>query len=133
MAGGSHLSVLAERGSKGPHYDRGGNSRLQVTASVTVSAAGDVAQVDIVHDGKRVICGPGKKHLNSLPSSEVIPPFGFDVAERGFVRRSTFLRILMRFDQWLTKNEVKRPVLLWMDGYDGHKGEEKYEGEIKAN
>ena len=95
---------------------------MQVTASVTVSAAGQTAQVDFIFDGKKVICGPGKKHLNDLPVSSAIPPFNFDVAPKGFVRRSTFLRILKRFDLWLTNNSVKRPVILWVDGYDGHKG-----------
>ena len=122
MGGGSHVAVLAEKGTKGPLYDRGGRDRGQVTASVTVSAAGQTAQVDIIFDGKKVICGPGKKHLNDLPVSSAIPPFNFDVAPKGFVRRSTFLRILKRFDLWLTNNSVKRPVILWVDGYDGHKG-----------
>ena len=93
-----------------------------MTASVTVSAAGQTAQVDFILDGKKVICGPGKKHLRDLPESSAIPPFNFDVAPKGFVRRSTFLRILQRFDKWLTENKVKRPVILWVDGYDGHKG-----------
>ena len=78
--------------------------------------------MEFILDGKKVICGPGKKHLNDLPVNSAIPPFNFDVAPKGFVRRTTFLRILKRFDVWLTKNSVQRPVILWVDGYDGHKG-----------
>ena len=68
--------MLAEKITEGPVNNRGGNKELQVTASVTVSAAGEVAQIHIVYKGKRVMAGPKKKHLNDLDSGEHMPEAG---------------------------------------------------------
>ena len=83
-----------------------------------------------MHKGERVICGvdsEGKprKHLSDLGRDEtdgIIPPIGFQVAKFGKVRRQQFLEILKRLLAWVIKNNIPLPIILWVDGYGGHKG-----------
>ena len=121
-AGSSHIRVLTSKGKKGPTYAMGLNAKLQVTAMVTVSASGECPGVRIVHRGKRLISGPGRKHLNDLPTDGITGAFRFSVSEKGFVNRAIFLEELKSFNEWLMEREVEKPVILWADGFSGHKG-----------
>ena len=129
-AGVSNSVTLCEKGKRGPSYNRAGDTRLQITASLTISADGRLAQLEIVHRGERILCGvdsEGKprKYLSDLGRDEtdgIIPEIGFQVSEFGKVRRKQFLELLKRLLKWLIANNIPRPVILWVDGYGGHKG-----------
>lgn len=119
-AGGSgKIKIIAEKGTRGPIYNRAGDPRLQVTGAVSVNAAGGVL-LRIVHDGERVMCGPGKKYLHDLPEDGVLGVIEFSVTESGYVKRNIFLIILRDIVAYCVKNKIPFPIVLWIDGYGGH-------------
>ena len=121
MGGVSHQKVLAEKGRKGPLNNRGANAKLQVTASVTSCASGEIAQIIIVHKGERLLAGPGKKHLKNLDSGPHMPEVDFFVAPKGCVTRAVFYKIMVKLVEWCVKKEREFPILVWVDNFDGHK------------
>ena len=93
------MKVIAEKGSKGPIYNRLGDPRNQVTCTTSVNAAGGVL-VRIVHAGERVMCGPGKKYLKDLPPDDVLGE--------------------VKFYEYCLANEIPFPIILYVDGFGGH-------------
>ena len=121
MACGSsgRMKVIAEKGSKGPIYNRLGDPRNQVTCTTSVNAAGGVL-VRIVHAGERVMCGPGKKYLKDLPPDDVLGEVKFSVTESGYVQRHIFLKVLEDIYEYCLAHEIPFPIILYVDGFGGH-------------
>ena len=119
--GNEHQRVLAVKGHKGPAYNIGGSSREHTTASVMVGADGAVPSIRIVWPGKRV-WQYEKDFFQSLPSDGITGSWKFSKSESGYVTRETFLEILSDLDEYLTLNNIPRPVILVIDGYSGHLG-----------
>ena len=119
-AGGSgKIRIITEKGARGPIYNRVGDPRLQVTGAVSVNAAGGVL-LRIVHDGERVMCGPGRKYLNDLPEDGVLGVIKFSVTDSGYVQRHIFLIILQDIVEYCVKNNIPFPIVLFVDGFGGH-------------
>ena len=108
--------VLAPTGTK-VLYNFTGSSREHVTASYTVSANGDCVPVGLVYKGVRNMAS---QHLKDLPSNGKSGSWKFGVTANGYVTREAFLDILKDLDEYLESNNVKRPVILFMDGQKGH-------------
>ena len=84
-----------------------------------MSAAGGVL-LRIVHDGERLLCGPGKKYLNDLPEDGPLGVIKFSVTDSGYVKRKIFLIILQDIYEYCVTNNVPFPICLFVDGYGGH-------------
>ena len=113
------IKIIAEKGSRGPIYNRVGDPRLQVTGAVSVNAAGG-ALLRIVHDGERLLCGPGRKHLRDLPTDGVFGEVKFSVTDSGYVKRHIFLLILKDIHEYCVVNGIPFPIVLFVDGFGGH-------------
>ena len=136
-----HQKILAGKGHKEILYKHSNGSRLHVTLCITVQAIGSTSGVRVVHDGQvfdgrrknsfhlnllwlfqRVICGHGKKHLSTLPRGPNTGEWKFSVSPSGFCTRRITLQLVVDLDEYCTKHEVIRPVILFVDGFSGHKG-----------
>ena len=118
LPGVQHQKVLAPRGYDGPILNKGGDPKLHITASFTVAADGQYVGVRLVYTGKR----NRHSHLRDIPSTGVAGQWQSSVSPNGYVTREVFLEILQDLDDHLTRNKVKRPVILFIDGYAGHLG-----------
>ena len=73
-----------------------------------------------MHDGERLLCGPGKKYLNDLPEDGPLGVIMFSVTDSGYVKRKIFLIILQDIYEYCVTNNVPFPICLFVDGYGGH-------------
>ena len=114
--GNSGQKVLAPIGSR-ILYSVSGCTREHVTTSFIASAAGDLVPPRTIHKGVRNVAA---QHLQNLPKDGKSGAWGFSVSEKGFINRELFLQVLVDLDEYLTKNKVSRPVILFMDGASPH-------------
>ena len=114
----SHQRVLAPLGYDGPVYNKSGDSRLNITASVMVSADAKYVGIHLVYKGER----GRQKQLQDIPTDGVAGKWQCSVSKSGYVTREVFLEILKDLDRHLTEKGIKRPVILFIDGYAGHLG-----------
>ena len=119
--GSEHQIVLAPKGHTGPLYNTGGSSREHVTLSVTVGADGSVAGMRVVYSGKRR--SKEEKELEeTLPTDGVTGPWRFSKSPKGYVNRIIFLEILRDLKDYVEKENIEKPVILFIDGFSGHLG-----------
>ena len=116
QVGSGSSKVLAAKGTK-VLYNFSGSSREHVTASYTVSASGDCVPVRLVYKGVRNMAA---QHLKDFPTNGKSGIWKFGVTANGYVTREAFIDILKDLDEYLESNNVKRPVILFMDGQKGH-------------
>ena len=98
---------------------------MQVTLTATVNAAGEVAGIRIVHAGERILCGvtdDGKKrkYLYDLPDDTILGKINFSVTDSGYVIRCIFLLVLKDLFEFCVANNIKFPIVLFVDGFGGH-------------
>ena len=117
--GYSKTKVLAEVGTTDVLYSIGGSSREHVTCSVIAAASGECAGVRLVYKGQRNMA---QKYLADLPKGGLTGTWRFSTSEKGYMTRVLFLHVLSDLDEWLTSNNIPRPVVLVMDGFSGHLG-----------
>ena len=67
------------------------------------------------------MCGKGHRHLSDLPESKITDEWKFSVSESGFANRKVTLQVLQDLDAYLTRTKTQRPVILWVDGFSGHR------------
>ena len=79
----AHQRVLAPRGYDGPVYNKGGDSRLNITASVMVSADAKFVGIRLVYKGER----GRQKQLQDLPKDGVAGQWQCSVSKSGYVTR----------------------------------------------
>ena len=92
---------------------------MQVTGAVSVNAAGE-SLLRIVHDGERLLCGPGRKYLSDLSVDGVLGEVKFSVTESGYVQRHTFLVILQDIYEYCLAKNISFPIVIFVDGFSGH-------------
>ena len=83
-----------------------------------VSADGKYVGIRLVYKGLR----GRQKQLRDLPTDGVAGQWQCSVSESGYVTRAVFLDVLKDLDRHLTEKGIKRPVVLFIDGYAGHLG-----------
>ena len=115
-AGTEHPRVLAPRGYRGPIQTSSGDSRLHVTGAFTVSADGLYVGVRLVFRGER----SRAKQTRDIPDTGVAGKWGISVTKKGYVTCAVFMDIIRDLDKHLTDKNVKRPVILFVDGFAGH-------------
>ena len=116
QVGSDNGKVLALKGTK-VIYRVGGSSREHVTASYTVSAAGDCVPPHIFYKGVRNVA---LQHLKDFPTDGKSGCWKFDVTDNGYVNRVAYVDILKDLDDFLTTNNIPRPVVLFIDGPNAH-------------
>ena len=57
--------------------------------------------------------------LKNLPSNGLTGSWKFSVSDRGFMTAETYLEVLADVDDYLSQNEISRPVVMVIDGYPG--------------
>ena len=114
--GSTSQNVLAERNVK-VLYSVSSGSREHVTASYMVNAAGDMVPPRLIYKGVRNIA---QEKLKDLPKEGKSGKWTFSVSERGFITRELFIVVLKDLDCYLTQNNIKRPVILFVDGASPH-------------
>ena len=116
QVGSGSGKVLAEKGTK-VLYNFSGSSRDHVTASFTVSASGGCVPVRTIFKGVRNMAA---QHLKDLPTNGKSGSWKFGVTANGYVTREAFMDILKDLDKYLEEKNIRRPVILFMDGQKGH-------------
>ena len=116
QVGTGSSKVLAVKGTK-VLYNFSGSSREHVTASYIVSASGGCVPVRIIYKGVRNMAA---QHLKNFPTTGQSGSWKFGVTANGYVTREAFIDILKDLDEYLEEKNVKRPVILFMDGQKGH-------------
>ena len=115
--GTQHMKVIAPVGEKNVQ-NLGGDSRLHVTASVIVSADGEYCGVRLVYPGVR----NRLSKVADIPRDGITGVWQVSVSPNGYVTRETFFEILQDLVSHLERNQVPRPVILFIDGFAGHLG-----------
>ena len=115
-AGTDHPRVLAPRGYRGPVQTSGGDSRVHVTGAFTVSADGLYVGVRLVYRGYR----SRAKQTSDIPTTGVAGKWQVSVTKHGYVTCEVFKEVVRDLDKHLTDKNIKRPVILFVDGFAGH-------------
>ena len=135
QVGASKVKVLAPRGVDHVLYSKGGGSHEHVSMSVTANAAGECVGTRLIYKGKYLhlyyvnnldLQYVGKKNmaatnkdLKKLPTDGLTGKWKFSVSEGGFMTAKTYLDVMADIDQYLTENDIPRPVVVIIDGYPG--------------
>ena len=116
--------MLTPKGWKDVIYNVQSSTRVHVSASVIVNAAGKCVSVRLVYPGVKNVA---KFHLRNLIKTGLSGEWVFSVSEKGFMTRIVFLEVLLDLDNHLTANNIQRPVVLILDGFSGHTGLGKFD------
>ena len=73
---------------------------------------------DFHYIGKKNMAATNKD-LKKLPSGGRTGKWKFSVSQGGFMTAKNYLEVLADIDQYLTDNEIERPVVVFIDGYPG--------------
>lgn len=104
--------VIAPVGWKNVYTIQPGNEKETITVLFTFSADGDTVTPMVVFPHVR----PPKEITDSVPDSWFLGR-----SETGWMRSETFFEYIANgFNQWLTDNEIPRPVVLFLDGHKSH-------------
>ena len=114
--GNNRQKVLACRGTK-LLYHVSSSTRDHITISFTVSAKGRVVPPRCVFKGVRNVA---LQHLKDLSSDGMTGKWGMSCSVNGYVTQELFISILKDLDNFLTKQNIARPIILWMDGATPH-------------
>lgn len=105
-------NVLAPKGWKNLYTVKAGNEKETITVLFLFSAAGQMLPPLVVFPYVR----PPQAVVRSMPDKWVLGR-----SESGWMRSETFFEYVANsFNEWLTENNIKRPVLLLVDGHKSH-------------
>lgn len=117
--GGDHVKVLADVGVQDVLYNQCGCSKEHITASVTITASGDVLPIRLVYKGTRNIAA---NKLKDMRTDGVTGKWGISLSERGWMTAKVFLDVLCDIVAWMGLNDIPHPIVVFCDGYAGHMG-----------
>ena len=100
-------------------YNQCGCSKEHTTASVTITASGDVLPVRLVYKGTRDMA---TNKLKEMRTDGVTGKWGISYSEKGWMTAKVFLDVLADIVEWDRINDVPHPVVVFIDGYAGHLG-----------
>lgn len=104
--------VLAPKGYKNVYVVKNGNEKENITVLIVMTAAGEICPPLVVYPYIR----PPKAVVDSMP-----PDWILGKSETGWMRSDTFFEYMSNgFNDWLTKQNVKKPVLFFVDGHKSH-------------
>lgn len=102
-------TVLAPKGSKDVYEVSVGNSKENLTVMFTFSAVGVMCPPMVIYNYKRI----PQEIVNSVP-----PNWGIGHSESGWMKSETFFANI--FHPFLLINNIKLPVILFVDGHKSH-------------
>ena len=112
----SSKRILAEKGVK-VLYNVSSSTRDHITLVLTVSSSSLMAPPRVLFKGVRNVAA---SHLSALPKDGKSGAWGLTSTPKGFVTSETFLLILQDLVDFLEKNKIPRPIILFMDGASVH-------------
>ena len=98
-------------------YSVSGSTREHVTISFTVNAAGQMVPPRGVFAGKRDMA---KHKLKDLPKDGKSGEWKYSYTENGWVKQHTFLDIIQDLGDFIKKEQIPTPVLIFIDGASCH-------------
>ena len=101
----------------GPRYNAAGNTKLRVTLFITISVSGKSALVRVVFGGKRNLA---EIRLADMPSDGITGQWRFSVQDNAWMTMDIFLEVVKDLNNHVVKNNIKKPVLLFLDGFRGY-------------
>ncbi|XP_051166325.1 uncharacterized protein LOC127284737 [Leptopilina boulardi] len=105
-------SVLAPKGQKNVFTVVNNNEKENITTLVTANAVGNLAPTFILFTG------------NSLPNNcvKMAPAdYAFGYSKTGWMLSKNFYEYIANvYEPWLTKNNIQRPVIMFIDGHASH-------------
>lgn len=105
-------TVLAPKGTKNVYKVVGNNEKENTTVLVTANAEGELAPTLILYALKKV-------PVNALKFAG--EDFVIGVADNGYMTSKAFYEyIVNEFEPWLTKMNLKRPVIFYLDKHVSH-------------
>lgn len=104
--------VLAPKGYKNIYVVKKGNEKENITVLIVMTASGEICPPLVVFPYIR----PPKAVVDSMP-----PDWILGKSETGWMRSDTFFEYMSKgFNDWLKKQNVKKPVLFFVDGHKSH-------------
>nr|CAI5853559.1 unnamed protein product [Callosobruchus analis] len=104
--------VLAPRGYKNLYSIKLGNEKENLTVLIVFTASGKICPPLVVFPYVR----PPKALVNNMPPNWVLGR-----SDSGYMRGDVFFEYIANdFNEWVTQNDLKRPILLFIDGHKSH-------------
>ena len=110
---------MAPKGHKAAPQLLSPNSKENVTACFTINAAGDLVDSTVIYSQKRNFA---RKKLEHLPKDGLGGEWHVEHSDNGWMDRDVFLNVLKNIDEYLTRHDIPRPVILFYDGHKSHYG-----------
>lgn len=105
-------AVLAPKGCKDVYEVSVGNPKENLTVMFVFSAAGVMCHPMVVYNYKRL----PQNILNSVPTD-----WGIGLSDSGWMKSETFYEFIANiFHPFLLQNNIKLPVILFVDGHKSH-------------
>ena len=114
--GSSDRRVLAKKGTKVICHVSSG-SREHITVSFSCNAAGGMVPPRVIYKGVRNMA---VTHLQNLPENGLSGKWNFSVSPKGYIVCSLFLDVLKDINNYVQQKQIKKPVILIMDGASPH-------------
>lgn len=104
--------VLGPKGWKNLYVIKSGKEKENITVLIVFNAAGKICPPLVVFPYVR----PPRALIENVPDSWVIGK-----SDSGWMRGDVFYEYIANdFNSWLNQNEVKRPIILFIDGHRSH-------------
>lgn len=104
--------VIAPKGFKNVYTINKGNEKETITVLLVFSAIGKIVPPMVVFPYKR----PPKDVINSMR-----PDWFLGISQSGWMRSETFYDYIVNgVHKWVEAEQIKRPVLLFVDGHKSH-------------
>lgn len=104
--------VLAPKGYKNVYTVKRGNEKDTVTVLIMMTSSGKICPPLVVFPYIR----PPKAVVENMPEGWVIGK-----TETGWMRSDVFYEYIANdFNNWLTENNIKKPIILFVDGHKSH-------------
>ncbi|XP_050681505.1 uncharacterized protein LOC126976946 [Leptidea sinapis] len=104
--------VLGPKGYKNLYVIKKNNEKENITVLLVFSASGQLCPPLVIFPYVR----PPKALVDNMPESWVLGR-----SESGWMKSDVFYEYITNdFNAWLTKNKVKRPIILFIDGHKSH-------------
>lgn len=104
--------VLAPRGYKNLYIVKMGNEKENITVLIVFTASGKMCPPMVLFPYVR----PPKALVDNMP-----PHWVLGRSESGWMKGDVFFEYIANdFNEWVTQNNLKRPILLLIDGHKSH-------------
>ncbi|KAK9717495.1 CENP-B N-terminal DNA-binding domain [Popillia japonica] len=104
--------VLRPKGYKNLYSIKVGNEKENITVLIIFNASGNIADPLVVFPYIR----PPRAVIENMPCNWIL-----EKSEKGWMTGEVFIEYIANgFDKWLTEQNIKRPIILFVDGHKSH-------------